>query len=477
MRLTAFVGWGSLLATVILVACGTGDREDGPGLTLTPDGGTAAKGDGSSSSNSNNNNNVDPGISSGNPDGGVQGGGKVPDQCAADTQEAQQVPVDLYLMVDTSGSMDEQTQAGTKKWDDVKTALSSFVDDPASQGLGVALQFFPIIKGGVPDSCNADSDCGAQGGSCWYRRACQSAVPTLKYCATDADCGNVAGDCADLGQCVGLSSGLCLNKNNCGVLSTCVTGMAGYCKDRDSCTSTEYGTAKVPFGTLPGQANAVKGELNAHTVGGFTPTAPALQGAIDAAKARITANPTHHVAVVLATDGLPTECATTDIASIANIAQAGTTSGVNTYVIGVFTQDEEQDAKTNLNQIAAKGGSNQAFVINTTQNVSQQFLQALDAIRGSALPCDFTLPVPKQGSPDYSKVNVQYTSGSGSPTTIYFVPNAAACDPSTGGWYYDVDPSKGTPTKVMMCPQTCSGYKADTKAKIEIVQGCSTIVK
>lgn len=104
---------------------------------------------------------------------------------------------------------------------------------------------------------------------------------------------------------------------------------------------------------LPANASSVKSSLAGHDVGGLTPTAPALQGAVDAAKAQKTANPTHASAVVLVTDGFPTDCAPIDIPGVSAIAQGGKTAGVSTYVIGVFTKDEESAAKTNLNKIAA----------------------------------------------------------------------------------------------------------------------------
>jgi hypothetical protein len=127
---------------------------------------------------------------------------------------------------------------------------------------------------------------------------------------------------------------------------------------------------------------------------------------------------------------------------------------------------------------ATAGGTQQAFVITTNQNVAQQFQQALDTIRGASLPCDYQLPVPESGTPDYTKVNVQYTSGGGNVSVIPYVTNAQGCDPQAGGWYYDVDPAGGAiPSKVVTCPATCNTIKADPGGKIDIVQGCKTIVK
>ncbi|MBK6691118.1 MAG: VWA domain-containing protein [Myxococcales bacterium] len=458
--------------SAVFVACGE-SSPDAPALTLLPDGGTVRR-DGSTTGTGEGPDPFGPG-----GDGGtVIGGGELPNQCAADMQEAQQLPLDLYMMVDSSGSMADKTAGGTTKWADVQTALKAFVDDPASAGLGVGLEFFPSLVAGVPEDCETDSACTPAGGSCWYRRACKSKSSTqFVFCATDADCGAVAGDCQDLGVCLGLiaSGGGCFSDNDCLVLSTCSKPVKGYCKNRDSCAVADYASPSAAIGTLPGAAGNLKSLLTARGVSGLTPTGPALEGAIKGAKDHKAANPTHSVAVVLATDGFPTECSVTDIPSIANTAGAGFGAGIKTFVIGVFTKDEEAQAKTNLNQIAAKGGSGAAFVINTGQNVSQAFVQALNTIRGAALPCDYKLPVPASGKPDYSKVNVQYTSGTGQKTTIFYVADAASCDPTSGGWYYDTKPPAGTPTKVIVCPKTCEGFKADPKAKVDIVQGCETV--
>lgn len=62
-------------------------------------------------------------------------------QCATDTRKAETVPVDLLIGLDTSFSMDFD-----KKWISVQAALKSFVANPALDGLGLGLQYFPIRK-------------------------------------------------------------------------------------------------------------------------------------------------------------------------------------------------------------------------------------------------------------------------------------------------------------------------------------------
>jgi hypothetical protein len=396
--------------------------------------------------------------------------------CASDTQTAKPLPLDIYLMLDTSGSMSQQTGTGSNaptKWQAVRTALTSFVNDPASAGIGLGLQYFPIVKPGTTaQTCANDAACGANA-PCINNRACAKAGP-VQFCKVDADCGGNT-KCADLGTCA-LGGSLCLSAPQYGcAVGPCNYFTLSYCSGRDSCTINDYATPAVDIAPLPGVASAITTSMNARSPDGLTPTAPALSGAIQRAKTYATANPGHTVITVLATDGFPTECTPQDIPTIAASAAAGVSSSpsVKTFVIGVFTQAEQQQATTNLNQIAAAGGTNQAFIINTSQNVAQQFLAALNQIRGASLPCEYTLPVPASGTPDYSAVNVQFTSGMNS-AVIGYARSQGMCDPTRGGWYYDVDPASGTPTKVILCPASCTAVKSDPNGRIDIVQGCAT---
>src|SRR5688572_3262492 len=83
------------------------------------------------------------------PDSGTFGRDTgLPPGCATQTERAKQQPVDIYMMIDTSGSMTERTATGPTaptKWDAVRTAITSFVNDSKSNGIGVGVQYFPII--------------------------------------------------------------------------------------------------------------------------------------------------------------------------------------------------------------------------------------------------------------------------------------------------------------------------------------------
>lgn len=348
-----------------VAACGSSGVQVG-------DGGNADGGHGDGASDSG----WWPPVEAGTGDGPIEA-------CAAETTRAQQLPLDMYIMLDKSGSMDDNVQGGTK-WTVIRTALANFLSQPTLTGVSVGLQYFPL--------------------------------------------GN------------------------------------------DSCNASDYATPAVEIAALPGVGTAIAQSLLGHGPGGNTPTSAALQGAINHAKTWGTAHPDHVVIVVLATDGQPTAC-NTDIPAIAAIAATGVsgTPKVLTFVIGVG------NALTNLNAIAVGGGTTQAFIVDTNGNVGQQFLDALNTIRGTALGCVYKLPSPDGGTPDYDKVNVQYTPG-GSSTGQMFprVDGQASCPAGGDAWYYD---NPTAPTQIILCASTCDKVRADSTGSVDVLLGCKTILE
>ena len=404
--------------------------------------------------------------------------------CASTTEQAKELPLDLYLMLDTSGSMDDLVAAQKSKWNAVVTALTAFVNDPASAGIGVGLQYFPLTQTGLPTSCTMSSQCGAAG-PCFFN-ACAVTGAAVYPCDTSADCpGNAK--CTPIGQCqydhdvvcspTGMSCGM--DSNNF-PLGTCQAFTTSTCIAGDSCVPADYAAPAVPIALLPGAASAVTTSLAAHAPNGNTPTAAALQGAIDQAKSFAIANPAHSVVAVLATDGIPDECNPSDIPSIANLAAVGLSGSpsIKTFTIGVFAPGDVASGTAALDQIASSGGTKKAFIIDTSsQDLEAQFVMALSAIRGASLPCQYEVPLPEGGIPNYGQVNVEYTTGAGASSGLVYVETAAKCG-AGGGWYYDADPAKGgTPSAILVCPTTCSTLQGDSTGRVDVVVGCQTITR
>ncbi len=64
--------------------------------------------------------------------------------CIAEEVAAEELPLDLYLMVDRSGSMAMGTSP--TPWESQSKALFSFFEDKESAGMWIALNFFPAAQ-------------------------------------------------------------------------------------------------------------------------------------------------------------------------------------------------------------------------------------------------------------------------------------------------------------------------------------------
>lgn len=389
--------------------------------------------------------------------------------CATDTVTGSRVPLDLYVMLDGSGSMSEATSGGATKWQAVSDALSTFFHASTSKGISVAIQFFPLMNKGVPDSCTKMAQCGSFG-PCTRRICAQTGAAT--YCDDDSDCSG--GYCIDYGECTD-GSALCAVGAPCASGAPCAMFTAGTCLAAESCTKSRYAAPAVQLSPLPATASALDALLDAHPLRGSTPTGPALAGALDGARALHKAAKSHSTAVLMVTDGLPTTCTPSVTSAIGSIAATGLKDGIRTYVVGVFSPAEETEAKSNLDVIAKSGGTKSAFMAATNTNVSTQLQKALSSIRGTAMACDYALPKPKAGTLDFDKVNVELKTKGGT-IALARVKDSGSCGDDEA-WYYDQDPSTGTPDRIELCSASCDDVKADSTAAIDLVLGCTSVVK
>lgn len=320
------------------------------------------------------------------------GGGVIsPDAaCGTSSEEATLVPVNMLVMFDRSGSMNQNN-----KWPQASSALIAFFQDPGTAGLRIALRFFPHDQ--------------------------------------------PAAGCTNQG----------CNTNACSQL---LVPIGAVTKDPAPADAQEAALVSAVQSSAPGN-------------GGGTPMFAALGGAEQWATTHAAAHPNEKVVVVLVTDGLPNGC-DENIDNIAALASAARTShGVLTYAVGL-----EGSAESQMDTIAVAGGTNKGIFIGSSANAQAELLAALKAIQGSQVSCEFQMPAPKDGSTlDPKKVNVNYTPGGGSTQTLGQVSGAADC--ANGGWYYD---NPASPTKITLCPSTCSTVQADKAAKMEILLGCAT---
>jgi hypothetical protein len=336
--------------------------------------------------------------------GGQGGSGAV---CQADPYDGQLVPLDMYVMLDRSASMTEQN-----KWGAVTSALKGFVGLQNLSGLGMGLAFFPT----------------------------KPAQPPPGPCATVSDCG---------------SYGPCF-------FGTC----AGSLAPNDSCVAADYEKPVVAIAPLPGVGSQISSAIDATKPSGdSTPSAPALEGAIDYAVGWAQKTPDHITVVVLATDGEPTNCDPNSVQTVVARAAEGFLGApsIRTFVIGVGGQ------LTSLNEIAKQGGTQQAIIVNTG-NAADEFLAALNAIRG-AIGCAYKMPVPTSGEPDKESLNVVFTPEGGSAEYFPRVQSPTECL-GKKAWYYD---DNANPSQIILCPAACD-LVTNVKGTVVVELGCDQVI-
>jgi hypothetical protein len=392
---------------------------------------------------------------------GSKAGLPIPPTCASYQAGAVLSPLDVFISFDISGSMTAMLANGKSKFETVSGALSQFLHAKDSAGIGVTIAFFPQVDANVPERCSTDDECGAAQ-ACLGVSACFVVQDTR--CHTNADC--LPGDsCEQVGTCTDDPKQLCFVNGNIGCAAgTCVP--LGLCPNHFACDEASYEPA-LAVQVLPEAADSVMAQVNTQVLGGGTTTLPALKGSSSAARAFAQTHPDHKVIVLLATDGLPTHCdpavdpivtePASGIPKLVSTAEAATQAGIDTFVIGVFTPEEAEDAEQNLSQIAKAGGSDKAFIISTSDNVGKNFLDALTKIRRAARACERTLPTVDGTTLDATQLVVRIETPSGAAVEVERRDDAAGCDATNGGFYFDRDPfGPIPPERFTLCPASCN---------------------
>ncbi len=90
----------------------------------------------------------------------------------------------------------------------------------------------------------------------------------------------------------------------------------------------------------------------------------------------------------------------------------------------------------------------------------------------STPPCMFAFPVSHGGAvrSDY-EVNVQFSSADIEPFIIGHVVSESAC--GLYGWYFD---AASPPSEILICPATCSMFRASNGAIVDLLFSCPTIL-
>ncbi|MCC6214740.1 MAG: hypothetical protein IT376_07710 [Polyangiaceae bacterium] len=271
--------------------------------------------------------------------------------------------------------------------------------------------------------------------------------------------------------------------------SASYSGLVHYPLATDSATICAVAAApSVPLALTGGAGSAQRQSLLAAMPPGLTDSSPVAQTpTADAAQAMYTYLAAIPLALVPAsrfliviTDGKAT-CGNTGAQLLAAVtAAAAATPPARTFVVGV---PGSEGFRAELSQAAQAGGTAPVGCspngptychfdmtpYSTPSELATKLGAALADIQGMAT-CDYEIPAgPGGGTIDFGRVNVRYTRGAGGQEEL---PQDSAC--ATGGWRYD-DPGK--PSRIVLCPATCSQVQADAGARVDVLFGCPTIVR
>jgi hypothetical protein len=239
-------------------------------------------------------------------------------------------------------------------------------------------------------------------------------------------------------------------------------GVTGGSDDAIDCNQSKYAVPTVEIGALADVGPDLVAAMAAMQPGGLTPGGPALAGALEHASDWAKDNVGRATAVVLVSDGFPTQCQPQSQSGLSAIAEEAHLNApyVRTYAVGI--------GGFNLDAIALAGGTHHAFNLDEG-DLAKSFADALGNVANTRLACEYALPPPPAGNQklDLAKVQVTYTTAGGDSEEIPSIPGLSSCgDVDNGGWFYD---NPADPTSIAVCPCTCARFDA---GRVDVRVGC-----
>ena len=366
--------------------------------------------------------------------GGTTSAGGGTASCATDTQAAPLGSVNLFILLDKSGSMGDdpngQWANAATRWNPVVQTLDAFVNDPGSNRLNAALILMPA-NGNNTAMCTASNY--TSGGSAvnipltlldpagrqqFLSRLCDPSQPQTPPCIVPA--GGTPTRPALQGTISYAAQASQSNPNSKSVIVFLTDGEPGFGVVVNSSVYATNSCDDLTNGCVP-------------TTGTGCTTAD---------------QEVSNVAAVIAT------------------APARSVYLVATGDLTLLTIDT---------WAAASGNPAISLVSEAPTQAAATLRAALHSIRSNTISCSFQIPTPTSGSVDPTKLNVSYIDGTGNTQTMRRTSDgtSSTCSGSAYGWYFD-DPT--APRAVNLCSSTCNALQQDAQAKVEVVFGCTTLI-
>ncbi len=241
-----------------------------------------------------------------------------------------------------------------------------------------------------------------------------------------------------------------------------------------SCFASDYQNLELSPVPVPARLDNITGEVGAHAPSTDGALSVAFAGAMNVTVELAAQNPTKKYAVVLMTGTELDVCSGTPPVAT---AAAGLMGGVETFVISTAAPSNTcapnaVSSAVDLNAVAAAGGTQKANVLEPPSALRAPALAAIQAIANQfmppAPPCAYDLgsaaPRPNE--------DVLVVGGNSTGDAILNPVSKGACDPNTGGWYFD-DPK--SPTTVRLCDASCRALTASGALTVILI-GCANPV-
>lgn len=351
-------------------------------------------------------------------------------------------PVSLYIVLDNSLSMAQAgvNTAGVSKWTQAVSSVTSFVNDPQSDGLSVALQYFnpPLITNAILGAPLSDLLAAAGSDLCTGAAHAQPSVP--------------------LGKLPGHAQAI-----------------------QDSLTLTGPTSNTPSTGALNGGVQFCQGAMKAD---------PSQKCVV----VFVTDGQPNGCDLSSLGCGQGTDCVDPKAEGVlTGIAKSARSAGVDTFTVGmngVSTAGFEL-----LNAIAVAGGTDcttsipgkeacdastgtftladALSAIRERISVTETFTEVDNVTEVLALECSWLLPEPPAGKTiDPGEVNLTLALNRSAPNVLGNVQSEQDCAQTGGvGWFYD-EPAK--PSSINLCAASCEAVKSADRAEAQVLLGCKT---